>query len=140
MQGQRRRDTKTELAVRREVHRLGLRYFVHRRPLPNLQREADLVFPRARVAVFVDGCFWHGCPAHGRGEFVENEWYWPEKIASNIRRDRDTDARLKVAGWNSVRIWEHADPAGAAERINSAVQAAQARRDTRTMPSRPAAH
>lgn len=110
MQTQARRDTSPELAFRCEVHKLGLRYFVHRRPLPAMRREADLVFPRAQLAVFVDGCFWHGCPDHGRVRHVENAWYWPEKIASNIRRDRDTDERLDAAGWISVRVWEHDDP------------------------------
>ncbi|MDZ7732827.1 MAG: very short patch repair endonuclease [Acidimicrobiia bacterium] len=117
MQSQRRRDTNAELAVRREVHRLGLRYFVHRRPLPSLRREADLVFPRRRVAVFVDGCFWHGCPEHGRVNHRENTWYWPQKIDSNVRRDKDTDARLREAGWIPVRVWEHEDPVQAARRI-----------------------
>lgn len=107
MQSQHRRDTAPELALRRELHRIGLRYFVHRRPLPELRREADLVFPRARVAVFVDGCFWHGCEEHGRVRHVENQWYWPEKIASNKRRDRDTDEKLAAEGWLAIRIWEH---------------------------------
>lgn len=122
MQSQRRRDTAAELAVRRELHRLGLRFFVHRRPLPELRREADLVFPRARVAVFVDGCFWHGCPEHGRVRHVENTWYWPEKIESNKRRDRDTDERLADAAWIVVRVWEHEDPTAAASRIASVVR------------------
>lgn len=94
MQGQRRTDTGPELAVRKAVHALGLRYFVHRRPLPALRRTADLVFPTEKVAVFVDGCFWHGCPEHGRGEVEQNTWYWPEKISSNMARDKDTNERL----------------------------------------------
>jgi DNA mismatch endonuclease (patch repair protein) len=79
------------------------------------------VFPRARVAVFVDGCFWHGCPAHGRGRQVKNVWYWPEKIASNKRRDHDTDVRLVEAGWAPIRVWEHEDPTKAAARIRREV-------------------
>lgn len=75
MQQQRRAGTKPEMVVRRAVHALGLRYFVNRRPLPELRRSADLVFPRARVAVFVDGCFWHGCPEHGTVRHKENTWY-----------------------------------------------------------------
>lgn len=121
MQQQQRRDTRPELAVRRAVHARGLRYFVHRRPLPTLRRSADLVFPSERVAVFVDGCFWHGCPDHGRREIRENTWYWPEKIASNQRRDRDTDERLRGAGWLPVRVWEHEDPVVAAQLIEDAV-------------------
>ena len=125
-----RRDTGPELALRRELHRRGLRYFVHRRPLANLRRQADVVFPRARVAVFVDGCFWHGCPIHGRREHRTNGWYWPEKIGRNEARDRDTNARLKAAGWTPIRIWEHDEPARAAVRIAAAV-----RRLTRNGPA-----
>lgn len=112
-----RRDTAPEMALRRELHRLGLRYFVHRRPVPGLRREADIVFPRARMAVFVDGCFWHGCPEHGRREHRTNGWYWPEKIERNRRRDRDTDDQLEEAGWTVVRVWEHEDLSGAAQLI-----------------------
>ncbi|HEX7168853.1 MAG TPA: DNA mismatch endonuclease Vsr [Acidimicrobiales bacterium] len=122
MQSQRRADTAPELALRRAAHRLGLRYFVHRRPLPALRRSADLVFPTARVAVFVDGCFWHGCDDHGRRTIRENTWYWPEKIASNRRRDDDTDARLRDAGWMPVRVWEHEEPAVAAARLARIVE------------------
>lgn len=112
-----RRDTAPEMALRRELHRLGLRYFVHRQPVPGLHRQADIVFPRARMAVFVDGCFWHGCPEHGRREHRTNGWYWPEKIERNRWRDRDTDGRLEEAGWTVVRVWEHEDPSGAAQLI-----------------------
>lgn len=121
MQAQRRVGTGPELDVRRAAHRLGLRYFVNRRPLASLRRTADLVFPAARVAVFVDGCFWHGCPDHARGKISENTWYWPDKIASNQRRDRDTDERLAEEGWLPLRIWEHEDPADAAHRILDAL-------------------
>lgn len=109
-----RRDTAPELALRRELHRLGLRYYVHRRPIPDLRREADIVFPRAKVAVFVDGCFWHGCPEHGQKRFQVNGWYWPEKIVRNQARDRDTDDCLRHADWTPLRIWEHEDPNEAA--------------------------
>lgn len=121
------------MAVRRAVHRLGLRYYVARRPLPSLRRTADLVFPGSRVAVFVDGCFWHGCPEHGTVHHRENTWYWPEKIASNRRRDADTDARLRAAGWISLRVWEHDDPNTAAALIRTAVTEArrQAERSAR---------
>jgi DNA mismatch endonuclease (patch repair protein) len=79
------------------------------------------VFPAARVAVFVDGCFWHGCPVHARGTIRKNTWYWPEKIASNRRRDDDTDARLQAEGWLPLRIWEHEHPTDAALRIQASV-------------------
>ncbi len=110
--------------MRRVLHRLGLRYLVHRRPLPGLRRTADIVFPRVRVAVFVDGCFWHGCPKHGCRPRV-NDWYWQPKIAGNRERDADTDRRLEAAGWVVVRIWEHEEPDEAAVRIQRLVRAKQ---------------
>lgn len=121
MQAQRRKGTEPELAIRRATHRLGLRFFVHRRPVKGLRREADMVFPRQRVAVFVDGCFWHGCPRHGRVPYRTNAWYWPEKINSNRTRDVDTDIALAEAGWLSVRVWEHEDPNEAALRIRAVI-------------------
>lgn len=116
-----RRDTGPELALRRALHRLGLRYFVHRRPVPEIRREADIVFPGAKVAVFVDGCFWHGCPEHGRREHRTNGWYWPEKIERNRTRDRETDALLLAADWTPVRIWEHESVQQAAHRVEKLV-------------------
>ena len=123
MQLVKRHDSAPELALRRSAHALGLRFYVHRCPLPGLRREADLVFPRSRVAVFVDGCFWHGCPDHGRREHRTNGWYWPDKIASNVGRDADTNARLADAGWAVVRVWEHEDAPLAARRVLAVVQA-----------------
>jgi DNA mismatch endonuclease, patch repair protein len=116
-----RRDTAPEIALRQELHRQGMRYYVHRRPLPSLRRQADIVFPRAKVAVFVDGCFWHGCPDHGRREHQTNSWYWPEKIRRNIERDRDTDQQLHAAGWTVVRVWEHVRPELGAQRVRTAL-------------------
>jgi DNA mismatch endonuclease (patch repair protein) len=122
MQAQRTRDTAPELALRRALHAMGLRYRVNQQPLPDLRRKADIVFRGARVAVFVDGCFWHGCPDHGRRAHRVNGWYWPEKIARNQQRDADTDARLEHAGWSVVRVWEHEEPDVAAHRIAHAVR------------------
>jgi DNA mismatch endonuclease (patch repair protein) len=130
MQSQPSRDTGPELALRRAVHALGLRYRVHARPVPELRRQADLVFRPARVAVFVDGCFWHGCAQHGRRAHSVNGWYWPEKIERNRRRDADTDARLESAGWTVVRVWEHEPPDDAARRVAAAVSAARRTRRT----------
>ena len=121
MQGNRRRDTKPEMAVRRAVHALGLRYRVDARPLPDLNRRADLVFTRAKVAVFVDGCYWHGCPEHGTAP-KQNATYWGPKIRRNRDRDAETDRLLEEAGWVPVRIWEHEDAHEAARRIASAVR------------------
>ena len=106
MKRQRRRDTAPEIALRRELHRLGLRYRVHRPPLPALRREADVIFPRARVAVFVDSCFWHGCPEHYTAPKA-NAAFWRAKIARNLARDRAADEGLARLGWIPIRIWEH---------------------------------
>jgi DNA mismatch endonuclease, patch repair protein len=107
MSRQRREGTAPEVALRHALHRMGLRYRLHRAPLPGLRRKADIVFGPAQVAVFVDGCFWHGCPEHGRRRHDVNNWYWPAKIDRNRRRDADTDRALAGAGWLSVRVWEH---------------------------------
>jgi DNA mismatch endonuclease (patch repair protein) len=124
MAAQRSEDTAPELAVRRALHSMGLRYRVHVQPLKGLRRKADIVFTRARVAVFVDGCFWHGCPEHGRRRHEVNSWYWPEKIVRNQRRDADTDARLKKAGWTVIRVWEHEPHVTAAHRVAAVVRSA----------------
>lgn len=108
MQGNRRRDTKPELAIRCAAHALGMRYRVDERPLPNLNRRADMVFARARVAVFIDGCYWHGCPEHGTRPTTNRE-YWSAKIGRNVARDRETDSILIDAGWLPLRVWEHED-------------------------------
>lgn len=118
MQGNRSRDTLPELTVRRAVHARGLRYFVGRRPLPHLRRTADMVFPRAKVAVFVDGCYWHGCPVHYTPSQTHRE-YWSSKLSRNQERDRETDALLQANGWLVVRIWEHEDCELAADRISA---------------------
>ncbi len=131
MQAQPRRDTKCEMTVRSAVHALGLRYRIHQRPEPGLRREADLVFRRDKVAVFVDGCFWHGCPEHHSPPTTHYFW-WETKIAKNRARDEETDRLLTESGWVVVRIWEHEEPAEAAERVRNAVVARrQEREDTK---------
>lgn len=122
MQATRQRDTPAEVALRSALHRLGLRFRVQRRPVAGLKRRADIVFAPARVAVFVDGCFWHGCPEHATWP-KKNALWWREKIEGNRRRDADTDARLEAAGWLSVRVWAHEKPAEAAERVAGIVRA-----------------
>ncbi|MFC7218854.1 very short patch repair endonuclease [Streptomyces polyrhachis] len=106
MLANRGRDTKPERELRSMLHAAGLRYRVSVRPLPELRRTADIVFRPARVAVFVDGCFWHGCPQHFTAPQT-NPDYWRERINRNIERDRETDARLREAGWLVLRFWEH---------------------------------
>ena len=111
-----RRDTKPELRLRSELHRRGFRFFVDRAPMQGVRRRADLVFPRRRVAVYVDGCFWHGCPLHGTWPKNNADW-WRRKIQRNQERDLDTDQRLQDAGWIVVRVWEHEGAMGAADRV-----------------------
>ena len=112
----RTRDTEPEVALRRILHARGQRYRVDVRPEPWLRRRADVVFRREKLAVFVDGCFWHRCPEHGTDPTANGGW-WREKLDANVSRDRDTDRRLAEAGWTVVRIWEHEMPAVAADRV-----------------------
>ncbi|MBF6358387.1 very short patch repair endonuclease [Nocardia higoensis] len=120
MSRQRRTGTGPELALRRELHRRGLRYFVDRAPIRGQRRRADVIFPRRKVAVYVDGCFWHRCPQHATDPKNNAQW-WAEKLAGNVARDRATDETLRAAGWQVVRIWEHEDAATAADRVESAL-------------------
>jgi DNA mismatch endonuclease, patch repair protein len=91
-----------------------------------VRRRADVVFPARRLAVFVDGCFWHGCELHGRPSKTNADW-WARKIAANQRRDEETAARLVAQGWTVVRVWEHEHPEQAADRVVAAVIAARDR-------------
>lgn len=116
MQSNRSKDTKPELALRKQLHALGLRYRVCTRPLPGLRRTADIVFRPARVAVEVRGCFWHGCPEHYRAP-AANATYWSGKVQRNKHRDAENEQRLQDAGWLLIPIWEHEDPIEASQRI-----------------------
>ncbi|MFC8856161.1 very short patch repair endonuclease [Streptomyces sp. NPDC057144] len=127
MQAIRSRDTKPEWLIRRLVHAQGLRYRVGAKPLPGLRRTADMVFRPAKVAVFIDGCYWHGCPEH----YVPpktNAGYWSDKVARNMARDRDTDQRLAKAGWTVLRFWEHEPSTDCADRIAAEVRKRRAKR------------
>jgi DNA mismatch endonuclease (patch repair protein) len=114
-------DTQPELLLRRILHRQGLRYRVHLRPERGIRRQADIVFTRAKVAVFVDGCFWHRCPEHGTEPKANSVW-WKAKLDRNSERDRETDQALVAAGWTVIRVWEHEDPVEAAARVKAALQ------------------
>jgi DNA mismatch endonuclease (patch repair protein) len=98
-----------------------LRFRVDAAPIPAVRRRADLVFSGAKVAVFVDGCFFHGCPEHATWP-KHNAEFWREKIETNRRRDQDTDRRFADHGWAVVRVWEHEDPVLAADRIEEIVR------------------
>lgn len=123
MQGNRSRDTRPELAVRRLLHAGGLRYRVAYRPLSTMRRTADIVFTKQRIAVFIDGCFWHSCPDHGQARTKQNADYWIAKFQRNRDRDAETNRLLEAAGWQVLRIWEHETPAQAAATVRAAVDA-----------------
>ena len=108
MRANRRTDTKPELALRHALHKLGYRYRKdYRLDLDSGRRvRPDIAFTARKVAVFVDGCFWHACPEHGSKPRA-NEWYWGPKLVRNVERDRINDAALILAGWTVVRLWEH---------------------------------
>ena len=100
------KDNRRERSIRSSLHRQGLRFRVHYRVHELPRRSIDIAFPSARLAVFCDGCFWHGCPEHVTTPKSNTGW-WQDKIATNIERDADTDARLRAAGWRVLRLWEH---------------------------------
>jgi len=122
-----RTDTAPELALRRALHARGLRYRVQLHVPGNRRRRIDVAFTRARVAVFVDGCFWHGCPEHGTRPVANREW-WDWKIARNQARDADTNQLLESQGWTVGRVWEHEGPQAAATRVSDVVAARSPRR------------
>ena len=117
-----RRDTTPELELRSELWRRGLRYRVDRPLDGKRRRRADLTFVGPKVVVFVDGCFWHGCPEHGTSPKANAEW-WSEKLARNAARDADTDEYLTSQGWTVLRFWEHEDVLAAADQVERVVRA-----------------
>lgn len=121
MAGQARRDTKPEMELRRALWRQGLRYRVDASPVIGIRRRADVVFTRARVAVFVDGCFWHSCPDHATVPKTNQSW-WIDKLQKNVDRDRDTDAQLHASGWTVIRAWEHDDMETVADRVAQVIR------------------
>jgi len=133
MASTRGRDNDWERSLRSALHRRGLRFRIHCRIVEGTRRSVDIVFPGPRVAVFFDGCFWHGCPKHGTWPKNNAAW-WREKIETNICRDRDTDRRLISSGWRVVRVWEHEAIDTAADRISVAVKAETIKPRTRAHP------
>ena len=120
MSQQASRDTAQELAVRRLLYGRGLRYRVNV-PVPGMaRRTADIAFKGPRVAVFLDGCFWHGCPEHATSPKANADW-WRTKLDRNIARDRETTEHLIAQGWTVLRFWEHEDVELIAARIAAEV-------------------
>jgi DNA mismatch endonuclease, patch repair protein len=134
MRRQARKHTKPELALRQTLHARGLRYRVGLRVPGLARRTMDIAFTRARVAVFVDGCFWHGCPVHATWPTANADW-WAAKINKNRERDGLTTAHLLELGWAVVRVWEHEAPAEAANRIEAIVLGRRVRQ--RSVSGRP---
>lgn len=104
------------MRLRRALHALGLRYRVDTAPVAGMRRRADVVFTRRKVAVMVDGCFWHRCPEHGTAPKSNAAW-WDAKLSANVARDRQTDDLLTQAGWRVVRVWEHEATEEAAAKV-----------------------
>jgi DNA mismatch endonuclease (patch repair protein) len=120
MQSIRQRDNQNEMRLRSALHCLGLRFRVHRSIIPGQTRTVDIVLSGARVAVFVDGCFWHSCPRHKSLPKTNRGW-WQTKLAANAARDRQSDRILRQLGWRVIRVWEHEDANRAAQRVLTAV-------------------
>lgn len=120
------RDTAPELAVRRLLYAAGLRYRLERSVPGMARRTIDIAFPGPRVAVFLDGCFWHGCPEHATSPRANAQW-WREKLDRNMARDTETTAHLQSLGWQVLRFWEHEPPESVAEQVTEAVLQAKRR-------------
>lgn len=122
----RQKGTDAEMALRRELYRRGLRYRVNYEVLKKPRRVADVAFPSLRIAVFVDGCFWHGCPEHASWP-KQNAEFWRKKIEANRQRDKDTNERLGRMGWTVLRFWQHESPAESAASIARVVTVARSK-------------
>lgn len=120
----RSRDTAPEFAIRRRLHAAGLRYRVHQTVPGFPRRSVDITFPKQKVAVFIDGCYWHACPEHGKVP-ARNSGWWAEKLQRNVERDAETNLALDRAGWTVIRVWEHEDPSEVAAHIERAIRRAR---------------
>jgi DNA mismatch endonuclease (patch repair protein) len=123
----RQKGTDAETALRKELHRRGLRYRVDYELSKKPRRVADVAFPGLKIAIFVDGCFWHGCPQHATWP-KQNAEFWRLKIEANRLRDADTNSRLLDIGWTVLRFWEHESPIEASETVAQTVALAKAKR------------
>ncbi|MEU8498011.1 very short patch repair endonuclease [Streptomyces lavendulae] len=131
MSRQTSRDTNAERAVRRLLHASGYRYRTHF-PVPGMpRRKIDIAFTRAKLAVLIDGCFWHGCPEHATSPKANATW-WRQKLDRNVERDRETNAQLLSTGWTVLRFWEHEPPEAVMRQVAMAVEQERAERTART--------
>lgn len=121
MRSVRQKGTQKELEIRSALHRLGMRFRIQVFPVDGLRRQADIVFRSERIAVFVDGCFWHSCPVHRTLPKSNTEW-WRAKLEQNMLRDEDTNTKLSEAGWLVLRFWEHEDSNQVAKEIETIVK------------------
>jgi DNA mismatch endonuclease (patch repair protein) len=130
MSRQASKNTGIELAVRRLLHSAGLRYRVEY-PVPGMpRRRIDVAFPRAKVAVLIDGCFWHGCPQHATQPKANADW-WRHKLDRNMARDRETTEHLLATGWTVLRFWEHMPAEEVAATVHAVVDRERQNRDRR---------
>ena len=121
MEAAKPKDTLPEMKLRTALEQLGKDFEVDVKPIEDLQRKADILFREDKVAVFVDGCFWHGCPMHGTLAKANAE-FWIDKIKRNKERDKDTNQRFEAAGWTVIRVWEHEDPIEASMKIAKIIE------------------
>lgn len=127
MSAQKRTGTRPEMELRRLLHKAGFRYRVDY-PVPGMpRRRIDIAFPRQKLAVLVDGCFWHGCPEHSVPAKHNGAW-WAQKLQSNRRRDDETTEVLRADGWEVLRVWEHEAPEDVVSEVQALVQARDAGR------------
>ncbi|MEW1890940.1 very short patch repair endonuclease [Streptomyces sp. NBC_00523] len=129
MSRQASRDTAPEVAVRKLLHASGYRYRLNERVPHMSRRTIDIAFTRAKVAVFLDGCFWHGCPEHATRPKANAEW-WRQKLDRNMARDAETTAHLVAEGWTVLRFWEHQTPVEVAEKVAETVDRERSERRT----------
>jgi len=122
MRAQRQRDTRPELAIRKELHRRGYRYRLAKPAIRGLRSQPDFIFPREKIAVFVNGCFWHVCPEHATWP-TNNAAWWRAKLEGNVARDRRIDATLRDHGWVPLRLWEHETVDAACGTVIAALEA-----------------
>ena len=127
MRGNRGRDTRPEVAMRSALHAAGLRFRKNYRPLPGSRAVVDVAFTRWKVAVQLDGCFWHGCPEHGSRPATNTD-YWDEKLRGNAERDRRLERVLADHGWSVLRFWEHESTGTITSKVSSALELARATR------------